>query len=45
MSVFEPFFQALDAAWRWPAADRIPLKVLGSAALILQVDYEPQLVI
>ena len=38
--VFEPFFRELDAAWRWPAVDRIPLEVLGSAALMLQADYE-----
>lgn len=38
--VFEPFFRELDVAWRWPTADRIPLKVLGSAALMLQADYE-----
>ncbi len=37
---FDPFFQELDAAWQRPTEDRIPLKVLGSAALMLQADYE-----
>jgi len=38
--VFEHFFQDIDASWKWPAADKILLKVLGSAALMLQADYE-----
>lgn len=39
MNPAEAFFKALDAAWRRPRPGKIPLKVLGSAALMLQTDY------
>ena len=38
MPAFDPFFRDLDAAWQRPTEDRIPLKVLGSAALMLQTN-------
>jgi hypothetical protein len=38
--VFEHFFQEIDASWRWPAADKILIRILGSAALMLQADYK-----
>lgn len=40
MPVFEHFFRDIDAGWKWPCADNILLKVLGSAALMLQADYQ-----
>jgi hypothetical protein len=36
---FEAFFQAIDRAWPGAGRERVPLRVLGSAALILQTDY------
>lgn len=40
MPVFEHFFRDIDAGWKWPGEGKILLKVLGSAALMLQADYE-----
>ena len=40
MTAFEHFFREIDSSWKWPAADKIVLRVLGSAALMLQSDYE-----
>jgi hypothetical protein len=37
---FEQFFQDIDAGWKWPATDKILIRVLGSAALMLQANYE-----
>jgi len=37
---FEHFFKDIDAGWKWPGEGKILLKVLGSAALMLQADYE-----
>jgi hypothetical protein len=37
---FEHFFKDIDAGWKWPGDGKILLKVLGSAALMLQADYE-----
>lgn len=34
------FFQALDSAWPEPGGARIRLRVIGSAALMLQLDYQ-----
>jgi hypothetical protein len=38
--VFEHFLKEIDASWKWPATNKILLKVLGSAALMLQADYQ-----
>lgn len=40
MSVFEDFFRELDASWKWPADAKTSLRIIGSAALMLQADYE-----
>lgn len=40
MTVFETFFQEVDRAWRWPSAHKQRLRLLGSAALMLQTNYE-----
>jgi hypothetical protein len=39
MSMVEDFLREVDAAWRWPAPRKIRLRVMGSAALLLQSDY------
>ena len=39
MSVLESFFQEVDAAWRWPAPQKRRLRIIGSAALMLQTSY------
>jgi hypothetical protein len=36
----EEFFRDLDKQWRWPADARIPLRIIGSAALMLQTNYQ-----
>jgi hypothetical protein len=33
------FLAEVDRRWRWPAAERIRLRMIGSAALMLQADY------
>lgn len=40
MKAIEEFFLELDSLWRDSAPDRIPLKVIGSGALMLQTDYD-----
>lgn len=40
VSVFEDFFRELDASWKWPADAKTSLRIIGSAALMLQADYE-----
>lgn len=40
MSLIENFFVELDRAWKRPPKERIPLRVIGSAALMLRTDYE-----
>jgi hypothetical protein len=35
----EEFFQDIDGHWRWPVDARIRLRLIGSAALMLQTDY------
>ncbi len=39
MRAHERFFREIDEKWRGPATDKIPLRVIGSAALMLQTDY------
>jgi hypothetical protein len=37
--LIERFFSELDAAWRWPAHEKLRLRIIGSAALMLQSSY------
>lgn len=39
MALIEDFFVDLDRRWKLPQAERIPLRVIGSAALMLQTEY------
>ncbi len=39
MRALEEFFQDLDGHWRGPIDARIRLRLIGSAALMLQTDY------
>jgi hypothetical protein len=39
VSLIEDFLLDLDAGWAWPAPSRIPLRVIGSTALMLQTSY------
>ncbi len=34
------FFQGIDESWTWPHDEKIPLRIIGSTALMLQVNYE-----
>jgi hypothetical protein len=36
----EEFFRDLDTQWRWPGDAKIGLRLIGSAALMLQTKYE-----
>jgi hypothetical protein len=38
--MFETFFQEVDQAWRWPSPAKCRLRILGSAALMLQTNYQ-----
>jgi hypothetical protein len=38
--MFEAFFQEVDRAWRWPSPGKRRLRILGSAALMLQTNYQ-----
>lgn len=40
MKIIEEFFIELDRKWKQKRARKIPLKIIGSAALLLQADYE-----
>jgi hypothetical protein len=40
MSAVSDFFGEIDNRWRGPPSPKIPLLVLGSAALFLRTDYE-----
>lgn len=40
MSIIEDFFREVDAHWSWPAPTRIPLRLIGSTALMLQTAYQ-----
>ena len=40
MGALEEFFRDLDTQWRWPDDARIRLRLIGSAALMLQTNYE-----
>lgn len=40
MSDVEGFFREIDRHWRPAAKERIPLRVIGSGALLLQTDYD-----
>lgn len=37
--MIEAFLHDVDASWRWPTLSKIRLRVIGSAALLLQSDY------
>jgi hypothetical protein len=39
MRAHERFFREIDEEWRGPAIGKIALRVIGSAALLLQTDY------
>lgn len=39
MSVIEELFVDVDGSWKWPASHKIPLRIIGSAALMLQASY------
>jgi hypothetical protein len=40
VSALEEFFRDLDKQWRWPGDAKIGLRLIGSAALMLQTNYE-----
>lgn len=40
MSIIEDFFREIDGRWTWPVATRIPLRLIGSTALMLQTAYQ-----
>lgn len=40
MPLVEDFFKDIDARWVWPQPEKIRLRIIGSAALMLQTDYE-----
>lgn len=40
MPAHQHFFQEIGRGWRGPRVDRAPLRVIGSAALLLQTDSE-----
>jgi hypothetical protein len=40
VSALEEFFRDLDAQWRWPVDAEMGLRLIGSAALTLQTNYE-----
>jgi len=40
VKIIEEFFIELDRKWKQKRARKIPLKIIGSAALLLQADYE-----
>ncbi len=40
MRAFDAFFKEIDATWQPVGAGKIPLRILGCAALSLQTDYE-----
>lgn len=40
MRAHEAFFQEIDRGWRGKQTGKIPLQVIGSAALLLQTNYE-----
>lgn len=40
MSIIEEFFREVDDRWTWPAPMRIPLRLIGSTALMLQTAYQ-----
>lgn len=40
MGLIENFFVELDRVWKQPLEKRIPLRVIGSGALMLQANYE-----
>lgn len=40
MSIIEEFFREVDARWTGPRATRIPLRLIGSTALMLQTAYQ-----
>ncbi len=39
MSVIHDFFRDLDHGWKLPAKEKVRLHLIGSTALMLQVDY------
>ena len=41
MSDIRAFFQEIDRLWENAPSGKIQLKVIGSAALLLQTDYKP----
>ena len=36
---FDAFFRELDGQWKWPDGQRVVLRVIGSAALMMQAAY------
>ena len=40
VELIKDFFKELDRSWRPSPAERIPLQIIGSAALMLQAGYE-----
>lgn len=40
VQLIERFFRELDSAWRWPANEKVRLRIIGSTALMLQTSYE-----
>ena len=40
MNRFDDFIQELDASWSPPEPHRLPLRIIGSTALMLQTSYE-----
>jgi hypothetical protein len=40
VSIIEDFFREIDDRWSWTAPARVPLRLIGSTALLLQTEYE-----
>ena len=39
MSIIEDFLREVDVLWTWPTTSPIPLRIIGSTALMLQTSY------
>jgi hypothetical protein len=40
VSLIERFFTDIDTRWKAASGERIPLRLIGATALMLQADYE-----
>lgn len=39
MKLLEEFFRDIDRHWRLPGPEKVPLRIIGSTALMLRTDY------